>query len=135
MRRLIDKLSPATWTALTALLVLVLLAAKWLAPWLTREESSRVATPVPPAVVQTAEIRLEPRQRLCVDNIVFPKDAAAIGMSCRALDARPAPKIGVSVSSDGWRSSATIAQGWPGGLNATVSSATRDVLASVGLVD
>lgn len=135
MRRVIDKLSPATWTALTAVLLLAVMASKWLVPWLTREESSRVATPVPPAAVQVAEIKLEPRRSLCVDNIVFPKEAGAIGMSGRAVDARPAPKLGVRVSAGGWSGSAAIAQGWAGGLNAAVGSPPRDVVASVCLVN
>jgi len=133
MRRALNRLSPAAWTALIAVLLLVVLAAKWLTPWLTREESSRVATPVPPAAVQTAEIKLQPHRSLCVDNIVFPKEAGAIGMSGRALDARPAPQIGVLVFSNGWDTSAKIPRGWPGGLNATLESPPHDVVASVCL--
>lgn len=133
MRRAIDRVSPAAWTALTAVVLLAVIASKWLLPWLTREESVRVATPVPPAAVQVAELQVPPGQELCVKNIVVPREAGAIAMAGRTLDGKPGPAIKVTASAEGWRARSIIEPGWQTVLAAQLGRPPRDVRASVCL--
>lgn len=135
MRRFVDRLSPAAWMTLTALLVLAVVTAKWLLPWLTRDESVRVATPVPPALVQVAEVRVPPGQELCVNNVVFPKEAAAISMAGRTLDGKPGPALTVTADGEDWRARSVIEPGWQTVLATQLGRPPKDVLAAICLTN
>jgi len=84
---------PSRIFALVAVAVLLVGAAALFVPFLTRQRTVTVATPVPDPISPLEKLRVKAGQNVCLDAIPFTPDAAQVRLLVPALDGPAQPLI------------------------------------------
>lgn len=121
--------APALIAALAAVLVIAG-ALLWFLPALTSKEPSTAGVPTPPALFALAEFAVAPHQQACMSSVtITPQSALAL---FRLRPAKPGgsggPPVEVILSGPGYRSTARVPGGYPGGSVALPVTPPRTVL-------
>ncbi len=136
MRRAVDiwqRVPLPLWALLGAVVVIGGIGLRWELPWLTRDGGVRVATPVPPQGFGLSTVALQRGKPVCIQDVLLPSATQVVSVGGSVPTGKPGPSVDVTIAAPGYRHTATVARGWPQGLQVTIPSPPRDVLASICL--
>lgn len=106
-------------SAAASLLVVVAILAAWkLVPFLAATAPAIEATPVPPPIVPGKGLPLKPGSRICVDEVVFTGDSRYVQLSTVGPGSQGRPPLKVTASAPGYRSASLVPPGTPGRFTA-----------------
>jgi hypothetical protein len=107
---------PSRIFALVAVAVIVCVGAATFVPFLTRDRTVTVATPVPDPISPLEKLKLKRGANLCLHSIPFTPDAARVRLLVPALDGPPQPltvRLRAAGLDESRRVAATYAAGTP----------------------
>ncbi len=121
--------APGLVAALAGVLVLAG-ALVWFLPALTSKKPSIAEVPTPPARLTLAEFAVPPHQQACMSSVTITPDSRQALFRLRPAKPGPGggPPVELVLSGPGYRSTATVPGGYPGGSVALAVTPPRSVL-------
>lgn len=123
-------------TGLAALLIL-LAGLLWFRPYITEQRRTVASVPAPPALFALTQYAVTPGSQACMSPITLEPGTGYVAFGLRpSRPGRPGPPVEVVLSAPGYRATAHVPGGYPGGAVALpVASPSRTVEGTVCFVN